>query len=335
MTVRPLALTMGDPAGIGPEIIAAAWRQLVAAGTRPALVVCGDPDVMAAHAPIQLLEGPDPLPADCPPDRLCVLDSGRCTAPVVAGRPDPAHAPAILGAIRTAVGLALAGQVRGIVTAPIAKEPLYKAGFTSPGHTEFLGDLTAHAPVDGPRGPVMMLAGGDLRVALATVHAPLGRVPGLLSTEGLIGLGRLVHHALVRDFGLPSPRIAVAGLNPHAGEGGSIGTEEATIIAPAVAALAAEGLNVRGPASADTLFHPEARATHDAVICMYHDQGLIPLKMLAFWSGVNVTLGLPVVRTSPDHGTGFDIAGRGIARADSLLAAITLADSIAIHRGRV
>lgn len=333
MTVRPLALTMGDPAGIGPEIIAAAWRQLVAAGPRPALVVCGDPAVMAAHAPIQLLDGPEALAADCPPDRLCVLDTGRCTAPVVAGRPDPAHAPAVLGAIRAAVGLALAGRVRAIVTAPIAKEPLYKAGFTSPGHTEFLGELTAHAPVDGPRGPVMMLAGGDLRVALATVHAPLARVPGLLSTEGLIGLGRLVHHALVRDFGLPSPRIVMAGLNPHAGEGGSIGTEEATVIAPAVAALAAEGLNVRGPASADTLFHPEARATHDAVICMYHDQGLIPLKMLAFWSGVNVTLGLPVVRTSPDHGTGFDIAGQGIARADSLLAAIAMADSIAIHRG--
>lgn len=333
MTARPLALTMGDPAGIGPEIVAAAWRRLSAGAAAPALVVCGDPDVMAAYAPVHLLAGPEALGGAFPADRLCVLETGRCTAPVVAGRPDPAHAPAILGAIRAAVSLALAGQVRGIVTAPIAKEPLYKAGFTSPGHTEFLGELTAHAPVDGPRGPVMMLAGGDLRVALATVHAPLARVPGLLSTRGLIDLGRLVHHALVRDFGLARPRIAVAGLNPHAGEGGSIGTEEATVIAPAVAALAAEGLDVRGPASADTLFHPEARATHDAVICMYHDQGLIPLKMLAFWSGVNVTLGLPVVRTSPDHGTGFDIAGRGLARADSLLAAIALADSIASHRG--
>ena len=335
MTARPLALTMGDPAGIGPEIIAAAWRQLADGGTDPALVVCGDPAVMAAHAPVHLLSGPQALGAPCPADRLCVLDTGRCTVPVVAGRPDPAHAPAILGAIRSAVDLALAGQVRGIVTAPIAKEPLYRAGFTSPGHTEFLGELTAHAPVSGPRGPVMMLAGGDLRVALATVHAPLARVPGLLDTGGLIGLGRLVHHALVRDFGIPRPRIVVAGLNPHAGEGGSIGTEEATIIAPAVAALAAEGLDVRGPASADTLFHPEARATHDAVICMYHDQGLIPLKMLAFWSGVNVTLGLPVVRTSPDHGTGFDIAGRGLARADSMRAAIALADRIAAQRGLV
>lgn len=333
MTARPLALTMGDPAGIGPEVIASAWRHLAQEGEGPALLVCGDPAIMAAHAPIHQVTAAEALEAPCPADRLWVLDTGRCASPVVAGQPDPAHAPAILGAIRTAVDLALAGHVRGVVTAPIAKEPLYKAGFTSPGHTEFLGELTADAPMTGPRGPVMMLAGGDLRVALATVHTPLAQVPGRLRTKGLVELGQLVHHALVNDFGIARPRIVMAGLNPHAGEGGSIGTEETDVIAPAVAALIAQGLDVRGPLSADTLFHPEARATHDAVICMYHDQGLIPLKMLAFWSGVNVTLGLPVVRTSPDHGTGFDIAGQGIARADSLLAAIDLADRIATQRG--
>ena len=220
----------------------------------------------------------------------------------------------------------------GVVTAPIAKAPLYEAGFRFPGHTEFLGDLTAIARFEGARGPVMMLTAADLRVVLVTVHEPLEKVSSRLSVEAIVKTGLVTAEALTRDFGVAKPRLAVAGLNPHAGEGGSIGREEVDIVAPAVRALQALGIDARGPLPADTLFHTEARAASDAVICLYHDQALIPVKMLDFWGGVNVTLGLPIVRTSPDHGTAFDIAGRGIARADSLIAAIRLAAEIAARR---
>ena len=333
MTAGPLALTLGDPAGIGPEIAVKAWSALSDEG--PAFFVVGDHDALAA-APgggvaLRRILGPGEAAAVFP-DALPVLDAPLRTS-VVAGQPSPAAAEAIVGWIERAVGLALAGSVSGVVTAPIAKAPLYAAGFKFPGHTEFLGELTAAAPYEGARGPVMMLTAGDLRATLVTVHEPLAKVPGLLTVEAIVHAGRVTAEALRRDFGVADPRLAVAGLNPHAGEAGALGREDAEIIAPAVAALQAEGVEASGPSPADTLFPPEMRARYDAVLCMYHDQALIPVKMLDFWGGVNVTLGLPIVRTSPDHGTGFDIAGRGIARPDSLIAAIRLADQIAKSRG--
>jgi len=265
-------------------------------------------------------------------DALPVIDI-PLLSPVVAGQPSPAYAPQVIRWIETGVGLALSGEVSGLVTAPIAKAPLYDAGFKFPGHTEFLAELTAAARFEGARGPVMMLAAGDLRTTLVTIHTALAKVPQALSVEAIVNTGLVTAEALRRDFGLASPRLAVAGLNPHAGEGGAIGREEIEIIGPAVEQLRARGVDVQGPSPADTLFHAEARARYDGVVCMYHDQALIPVKMLDFWGGVNVTLGLPIVRTSPDHGTGFDIAGRSLARPDSLIAAIRLAAEIAARRG--
>jgi 4-hydroxythreonine-4-phosphate dehydrogenase len=333
VSAPPLALTLGDPAGIGPEIIVKAWRALRASG--PAFMVVGDAEALlsapgAQGVAVRRISAPIEAAAAFA-EAIPVLHSPLST-PVVAGQPSPAHAAAIIRWIETAVGQALAGAVAGVVTAPIAKAPLYAAGFGFPGHTEFLAELTAGAPQDGARGPVMMLAAEGLRVCLATIHRPLAEVPGALSIEGLVNAGLVAGQALRRDFGIAAPRLAVAGLNPHAGEDGGIGREEIDIIRPAVRALRDLGLDAAGPWPADTLFHAEARARYDAVLCMYHDQGLIPLKMLDFWGGVNVTLGLPIVRTSPDHGTGFDIAGRGVARADSLVNALRLARDIADRR---
>jgi 4-hydroxythreonine-4-phosphate dehydrogenase len=252
---------------------------------------------------------------------------------VVAGQPSPAYAPQVIRWIETGVGLALSGAVSGLVTAPIAKAPLYDAGFKFPGHTEFLAELTAAERFEGARGPVMMLAAGDLRATLVTIHTAIAKVPAALSVERIVNGGLVTAQALRRDFGIAAPRLAVAALNPHAGEGGALGREEIEIIEPAVRALKDLGVDAFGPAPADSLFHPAARLRYDGVLCMYHDQALIPVKMLDFWGGVNITLGLPIVRTSPDHGTGFDIAGRGLARPDSLIAAIKLAREIAARRG--
>jgi 4-hydroxythreonine-4-phosphate dehydrogenase len=265
-------------------------------------------------------------------DAIPVLDL-PLAAPVVAGQPAAANAAAVIRWIETGAGLALSGSVSGLVTAPIAKAALYTAGFRFPGHTEFLAELTAAGDHDGARGPVMMLTAADLRVALVTIHEPLAAVPGLLSVEKIVNAGLVTAQALRSDFGITRPRLVVAGLNPHAGESGAIGREEVEIVEPAVRALRGLGVDVRGPLPADSLFHAEARTGYDAALCLYHDQALIPVKMLDFWGGVNVTLGLPIVRTSPDHGTGFDIAGRGLARADSLIAAIRLAAQIAARRG--
>jgi 4-hydroxythreonine-4-phosphate dehydrogenase len=251
---------------------------------------------------------------------------------VGAGHPSPDHAGPVVDWIETGVRLCLEGQAAGLVTAPIAKAPLYAAGFGFPGHTEFLADLTREAPLDGPRGPVMMLAAKDLRAVLVTIHEPLADVPTHLSRRRIAEVGRITAHALQHDFGIANPRLALAGLNPHAGEGGAIGREEIEMINPAAADLRAEGIACTDAKPADTLFHDEARAAYDAVICLYHDQALIPVKTLDFWGGVNITLGLPIVRTSPDHGTGFDIAGQGIARPDSLIAAVRQARQIADHR---
>ena len=333
--MRPavLALSMGDPAGIGPEIIVKAWTALRHEGS--AFVVVGDAQSLAAASPAGAsIVRPVASPSEAEavfPNALPVLDL-PAAASAVAGKPSAALAPAIIRWIETGAGLALSGQVAGLVTAPIAKAPLYEAGFKFPGHTEYLAELTAAAPLDGERGPVMMLTSGDLRTVLVTIHEPLSRVPAKLSTQLIAHVGLVTAQALKRDFGIEHPRLAMAGLNPHAGEGGAIGREELEILIPACAGMAAAGIDCSGPKPADTLFHAEARARYDAVICMYHDQALIPVKMLDFWGGVNVTLGLPIVRTSPDHGTGYDIAGRGLARPDSLIAAIRMAGEIAARR---
>ena len=325
----PLALTMGEPAGVGPEIIAAAWRALTD-GLQPFAVV-GDAALMRAQGvPVHAITAPSEA-AEAFARAVPVLDS-PLPAPVTPGRPDPANAGAVADWIEQAVNLALAGEVAGLVTAPIAKAPLYAAGFRFPGHTEFIAELTAEAPFAGVRGPVMMLTARDLRACLVTIHAPLAEVPELVTAERVRRAARVVHEAMRRAFGIARPRLALAGLNPHAGESGALGLEEIEVLAPAAAALRQEGIAITDPQPADTLFHDEARGGYDAVLCLYHDQALIPVKTLDFWGGVNATLGLPVVRTSPDHGTGFDIAGQGVARADSLIAAVKLAGEMAAAR---
>jgi len=330
--LRPLAVSLGDPAGVGPEIIVKAWRHLREDG--PRFMVVGDRDSLAAAAQgggqIRRVGGPDEATAVFG-DALPVLDM-PLTSPVVAGQPSPLYAPAVIRSIETAVGLALSGAASGVVTAPIAKAPLYEAGFKFPGHTEFLAELTAAAPMDGPRGPVMMLTAADLKTVLVTIHTPLKQAIADLSVDRIVDVGRVTAYALTRDFGIARPRLALAGLNPHAGEGGAMGREEVEIVAPAAARLRALGIACADPQPADSLFHAEARARYDAVICLYHDQALIPVKTIDFWGGVNITLGLPIVRTSPDHGTGFGIAGRGVARADSLIAAIRTAAEMAARR---
>jgi len=325
VTAAPLALSLGEPAGIGPEIIVKAWRALRRTG--PVFVVVGDARLLASpvggqSTPIGVVEGPGEAGAVFE-SALPVLDiplAGEC-----------ATAELVIHWIEVAAGLAVSGAASGLVTAPIAKAPLYAAGFQFPGHTEFLGQL-APAPPGEARGPVMMLAAADLRVSLVTVHEPLARVPGLITLEAIVNAGLVTAQALRRDFGIERPRLAVAGLNPHAGEGGALGGEEIAIVAPAVQALRQSGVEATGPHPADSLFHLEARARYDAALCLYHDQALIPVKMLDFWGGVNVTLGLPIVRTSPDHGVGLDIVGQDLARPDSLIAALRLAAAIAARR---
>ncbi|MDZ4320228.1 MAG: 4-hydroxythreonine-4-phosphate dehydrogenase PdxA [Phenylobacterium sp.] len=333
MKNRPLAISLGDPAGIGPEIVFKAWSALRHTG--PHFLVVGDLNQVAA-APggttglIRRISTAEDA-ARTFSQALPVIDI-PLLEPVVAGAPSPRAAKAVIAWIETAVGLALSGAVGGVVTAPIAKESLYGAGFPFPGHTEFLGELTLSHRYDGARGPVMMLAAPGLRVSLVTVHTPLAEVPTSLTVEKIVNAGLVTAQALRRDFGVEHPRLAVAGLNPHAGEGGTIGREEVQVVGPAVRALRDLGVNALGPSPADSLFHEAARAKYDAVLCLYHDQALIPVKMLDFWGGVNITLGLPIVRTSPDHGTAFDIAGRGQARPDSMIAAIRMAQAIAERR---
>jgi 4-hydroxythreonine-4-phosphate dehydrogenase len=338
----PLALSLGDPAGIGPEIICAAWQALRTSG--PVFVVTGDADLLAtaSSAPVRRIDSMDAGPGVFP-DAIPVLHS-PVDAAVIPGRGDPAHAAAVVRWIETGVALCRSGEAAGLVTAPIAKAPLYAAGFGFPGHTEFLADLTADMPMPGVtsgrtpspargrRGPVMMLTARDLRVSLVTIHTPLAAVPAALTTEAIVRVGEVTAQALQRDFGIVRPRLAMAGLNPHAGESGTIGREEIEIINPAAAELRSMGIDCSDARPADSLFHAEARAGFDAVIGQYHDQALIPVKTIDFWGGVNVSLGLPIVRTSPDHGVGYDIAGRGLARPDSLIAALRLAGETAARR---
>ena len=335
MKTGPIALSLGEPAGIGPEIIVKAWSALRADG--PAFMVVGDAQSLAAASNagasiIRSVSSPGEA-AGVFAEALPVLNLPLSSA-VVAGKPAAAAAPAVIRWIETAAGLALSGEAGALVTAPIAKATLYAAGFHFPGHTEFLGELASAPPGAGGRGPIMMLAAVDLRVSLVTIHEPLAKVAGILTVERIVNAGLVTAHALTNDFGVDRPRLAVAALNPHAGESGALGDEEKSIIAPAVLVLREAGVDASGPHPADSLFHAEARRRYDAVLCMYHDQALIPVKMLDFWGGVNVTLGLPIVRTSPDHGVGLDIAGRGQARPDSLIAAIRMAARIQELRAR-
>jgi len=325
-----LALTMGDPAGIGGELTLAAWSRLRSMST--AFVALDDPDRLATLArslglavPVRAVSEPHEALA-CFPDALPVLPVPLAVA-VRPGHPDPAAAPAVIASIERAVELAMAGAVGAVVTNPISKATLYRSGFAYPGHTEFLGALTgATAP------PVMMLACPGLRVVPVTVHVSLRRALDMLDTAAIVAAARVTARALREDFGVAKPRLAIAGLNPHAGEGGALGTEEESIIRPAIAVLGDEGIAVGGPWPPDTMFTETARAGYDAAICMYHDQALIPLKTLDMTNGVNVTLGLSIVRTSPDHGTAFDIAGTGRADPSSLIAALHLAGEIAARR---
>jgi len=325
--MRPLALTMGEPAGIGGEITLAAWTALRADG--PAFFAIDDPARLAAidpRVPLAPIAGPEEAPARFA-EALPVLPLALAV-PAVPGKPDPRNAAAVIGAIEHAVGLAQAGRAAAVVTNPISKAVLYGAGFAYPGHTEFLAALTGGAQ------PVMMLVGPELRVIPLTVHVSLRAAIAMLDTALIVRLGRIAAAGLAHDFGIVRPRLAVAGLNPHAGEAGALGSEDREIIAPAVAALAAEGIDASGPFPPDTMFTPTARARYDAALCMYHDQALIPLKTLDMAHGVNVTLGLPILRTSPDHGTAFDIAGRGAADPSSLIAALRLAATMATQRAR-
>ncbi len=320
---------MGDPAGIGPELTLRAW--LARASLRSPFFALADPKALGALARRLGFEAPiaEVSPAEASAAFARALPVVALVAPADArpGEPDPAFAPAVIEAIERAVGYVRTGEASALVTNPIAKATLYAAGFEFPGHTEYLGAL---AQLWGaPAQPVMMIWSPALAVAPVTIHVPLSEVPRLLTRELIVSTARIVAADMIARFGLARPRLALAGLNPHAGESGAMGREEIEVIAPAIRELSAEGLDVVGPLPADTMFHAAARARYDVALTMYHDQGLIPVKTLAFETGVNVTLGLPFVRTSPDHGTAFDIAGKGLAKPTSLIEALRLAARLA------
>jgi 4-hydroxythreonine-4-phosphate dehydrogenase len=323
----PLAMTMGDPAGIGPELALSAWRD-----RRPSapFFVLAAPAVLAAAA--RRLGFAAPVIETDPAGAAAAFSKGLPVVPLTSavedmpGRPTAANAGATIESIARAVEAVHLGAARGVVTNPIAKAVLYDAGFRFPGHTEYLGELAK--AWGAPAFPVMMIWSEALKVVPVTIHIPLAEAPQALTAELIVKTARVVDRDLRVRFGVEKPRLAVAGLNPHAGEGGAMGREEITIIMPAIEALRAEGIDAVGPLPADTMFHPKARARYDVALTMYHDQGLIPAKTLAFDEGVNVTLGLPFVRTSPDHGTAFDIAGKGLANPASLIAAVRLADRL-------
>jgi 4-hydroxythreonine-4-phosphate dehydrogenase len=330
---NPLALSMGEPAGIGGEVTLKAWLRRKDLLT--SFFVIDDPcrltdlsNELGIRVPIAVLDKPDQTAALFS-NALPVLSVGRPVR-TTNGVPTKDTAAAVLESIETAVRLTQAGDAGGIVTNPVQKEILYSAGFSHPGHTEYLAALT-----DTQSSPVMMLAGHNLRVVPVTIHVSLRHALEQLTSDAIVHAARVTYSALRRDFGISEPRIAVAGLNPHAGEGGAMGDEEATIIEPAISALANDGIHVTGPLPPDTLFSPDLRKTYDAAVCMYHDQALIPIKALEFDQAVNVTLGLPFVRTSPDHGTALDIAGKGIANESSLISALNLAAKMAERRQRL
>ena len=323
----PLALTLGEPAGIGPDLTLAVWRRRVELDL-PVFYLIGDVDFLKRRARTLGLDVPmtavSPAEANAVFERalpVVPLELAVTTAP---GKPDDTSAPAAIASIRRAVADVLAGLAAAVVTNPIAKNVLYRSGFAEPGHTEFLARLAAESTGKAVR-PVMMLWSAELAVVPVTIHLPLRDVVSALTGDLIYETGRIVAHDLNARFGIARPRLAVAGLNPHAGEEGAMGEEDRDIVAPVIARLRAQGIDAIGPLPADTLFHERARATYDVALCMYHDQALIPIKTLAFDHAVNVTLGLPFVRTSPDHGTAFDIAGTGQADPSSLMAALALA----------
>ena len=323
----PLAISLGDPAGIGPEVIAKCWDNR-SAFSLPPFVAIGDPRSIAAvwDGPIEPVESPNQ--ADAAFDIGLPLIQMNAASADMTGHPSVAGAHCSLDALELAVGLARSGSASAVVTGPVAKEQLYAIGFQHPGQTEFVAERCGVSPGN----VVMMLAGPTLRTIPVTTHIGLSQVPQTISSSLIESRGRAALRGLQRNFGIAEPRLAISALNPHAGEGGALGREEEEIIAPAIAALAAEGWRVSGPHPADTMFHARARATYDAALCMYHDQALIPVKALHFEDAVNVTLGLPIVRTAPDHGTAFDIAGQDKADPRPMAAAIRMAAECAALR---
>jgi 4-hydroxythreonine-4-phosphate dehydrogenase len=327
----PLVLTMGEPAGIGGEIALKAWLRRRDAHVPPFFLL-DDPArleplalLLGARVPVRVIAQPMEA-VEVFDDALPVLPRPLKVA-VPPGRPDAANADVVRDCIAHAVSLTLAGEAAAVVTNPIHKAVLYAGGFAFPGHTEYLAELAGPGVT-----PVMMLACPGLRVVPVTIHVALRDAVTQLTTDGIVACGRITAEALQRDFGIGAPRLALAGLNPHAGEGGGMGDEDQRIVAPAVAELRRLGIDATGPLPADTMFHPAARERYDAALCMYHDQALIPIKTIDFAGGVNVTLGLPFVRTSPDHGTAFDLAGTGAADPSSLIAALAMADQMARRR---
>jgi 4-hydroxythreonine-4-phosphate dehydrogenase len=327
----PLALTLGEPAGIGPDIALRAFLSRKEKNV-PAFYVVADPRFLAERAkrlnldvPMAAVEPDDAVAAFANALPVAALDMAITAEP---GKPDGSSALAAISSIKRAVSDVIEGRAGAVVTNPVSKDVLYRSGFADPGHTEYLARIarehTGKAVI-----PVMMLWCEEFKAIPVTIHIPLKDVPGKLTTPLIVDTGRVVARDLAARFGIPQPRLAVSGLNPHAGENSSLGEEEVVIIKPAVEQLRTEGINAFGPLAADTLFHPQARARYDAVLCMFHDQALIPVKTLAFDRGVNVTLGLPFIRTSPDHGTAFDIAGTGRAEPGSLIAALQLAARLA------
>ena len=329
--MQALTLTLGEPAGIGPDLALAVWRQRAELGVPPFYIVA-DPDWLRRRAGRLGLD--IAIAAVTPAAAAATFRSALPVVPLDGeitaepGRPDRSSAPAAVASIRRAVADVMAGAAAAVVTNPVAKNVLYNWGFAEPGHTEFLAKLVHEATGKSLR-PVMMLWSPELAVVPVTIHLPLREIFKQLSSELIVETGRIVVRDLAARFALARPRLAVAGLNPHAGEAGTLGDEDHAIVAPAVAQLVAEGIDAKGPLPADSLFHERARATYDVALCMYHDQALIPIKTLAFDHAVNVTLGLPFVRTSPDHGTAFDIAGTGSADPTSLIAALRLAARLA------
>ncbi|MCO6387848.1 4-hydroxythreonine-4-phosphate dehydrogenase PdxA [Aliihoeflea sp. 40Bstr573] len=326
----PLVITCGDPSGIGPELILKAWASRGEAQITP-FAVLADPQLIRDRSrllgiDVPTIEGIGDAKTFATALPVIPLANSFVDRP---GSPLRENAAGVIEAIERAAELVSNGDARAIVTAPISKKPLYEAGFRFPGHTEYLGHLAA-ARYGRPMQPVMMLAGPELRAVPVTIHIALADVPAALTRELIVSTCRIVAADLASRFGIGRPRLAVTGLNPHAGEGGAMGREEIETIGPAIEALNEEGIDAYGPLPADTMFHARARQSYDAAICMYHDQALIPAKALSFDETVNVTLGLPFVRTSPDHGTAFDIAAKGIARPDSLIAAIRMADRMSL-----
>lgn len=328
MTIAPLVITLGDPAGIGPELLLKAWRARETERL-PAFFAVADPTFLSHRAQALGLE--IAIETATPESAPAIFERALPVTPLtrgtraIAGQPDPSNAPAIIESIESAVACVANGSARAVATNPIAKSVLYAAGFAHPGHTEFLGEL-ARRHYGAPCRAVMMLWAKELAVVPITIHIPLSEAPRQLTRELIIETAAIVASEMAGRFGIAQPRLAFSGLNPHAGEDGALGREEIDVIAPALAVLRERGIDARGPFPADTLFHAAARAGYDVALCPTHDQALIPIKTLAFERGVNVTLGLPFVRTSPDHGTAFDIADKGVADPTSLIEAIRLAD---------